>query len=89
MTPTCALCPQPVKARGLCSAHYSRAARAGTITPRRGQRGPIPHGERSGHLEALCWCEATIVTVPATDIRKGRTGTCGDPRCTPTEGSTP
>lgn len=84
---SCALCPKPVKARGLCSAHYSRAVRAGTLTPRHGQRGPIPNSERTGRLEALCWCEHRIVRVPATDIRAGQTGTCGRAGCHPPDGT--
>lgn len=39
-----------------------------------------------GHLTASCWCERTLVAVPAEHIARGLTGSCG-PSCTP-EGPT-
>jgi hypothetical protein len=34
-------------------------------------------------LRVLCWCEQSIVIVPADDVRDGRTRSCGAPGCGP------
>ena len=32
-------------------------------------------------LRVTCWCEASIVAVPAADIKRGVTSTCGGAYC--------
>jgi hypothetical protein len=34
-------------------------------------------------LRVLCWCEQSIVVVPADDVRDGLTRSCGAPGCGP------
>lgn len=41
----------------------------------RAQRAP---GQR---LTVTCWCEATTLEVPARDVRRGLTGSCGARAC--------
>jgi hypothetical protein len=35
----------------------------------------------SGILAVSCWCERRIVAVSQTDVRSGKTESCGHPRC--------
>lgn len=39
---------------------------------------PVPE---SRNLDSLCWCGRKSVTVPAEDVRRGRTISCGVKRC--------
>lgn len=34
-----------------------------------------------GEVESTCWCDHKVISVPATEIRAGRTASCGRPRC--------
>lgn len=44
-------------------------------------------GVRTDELRVTCWCEVSVVAVPAADVRAGITRTCGAPGCRPpTEG---
>lgn len=33
-------------------------------------------------LQVRCWCDRSYVSVPTAEVRKGRTRSCGRPRCT-------
>jgi len=35
----------------------------------------------SGVLPVSCWCERRIVAVTQTDVQRGRTESCGHPKC--------
>ena len=66
-------------------------------TTRFGQRRPVGpdrrvevdrrHGHRKAfsgeRLAVTCWCEATVLYLPASEIAAGRTASCGEPRCHP------
>lgn len=43
------------------------------------------HSQRRGHTEGLleveCWCRHAIVLVPPSDVRAGRTRSCGRAWC--------
>lgn len=38
-------------------------------------------GVSDDELRAVCWCETTIVAVPARDVRRGVTRSCGLAHC--------
>lgn len=45
-------------------------------------RADARHGEDcEGRLSILCWCETSMLWLDPAEIRAGRTGTCGRPRC--------
>lgn len=35
------------------------------------------------HLRVACWCEAQLVRVATSEVRAGRTGSCGAEGCGP------
>lgn len=37
-------------------------------------------------LRVRCWCERSEVEVPALDVSRGVTASCGRPRCAPPQG---
>ena len=47
-------------------------------TARIGTRVPV---DRNGPLRVTCWCEAAVVTVPAAEVRAGRTRSCRRSDC--------
>lgn len=45
------------------------------------QRASIERRPGDERLRASCWCEATVVEVFASQVRAGRTGSCGRAVC--------
>lgn len=69
-------------------------APCGTAKPPRRRRSvSTPHGiapsrvraheKPNGDMAVECWCREAIVFVTPSDVREGRTGSCGLPDCRP------
>lgn len=76
------------------NARYFRERRAGQPSAKEQRatsgftlrRVPTAHAVRarpSGELLVTCWCEDALVSVPALDVREGRTYSCGLRKCMP------
>lgn len=48
--------------------------------------GAVMGAQPNGTIAVACWCESTVLMVPTSEFRAGRTGCCGRTSCTPRGG---